>query len=481
MNLENKIINIAHKCELIYQIPTSYHCFIDAEEIDLECQEIGAEILKTHRSDVINLSSFDKNTAVFIITVLLKHGGGVRMLEDYIKIYQNFGMKCKIIVTELRESDPGIIKYFQNLGAEVIVFNDTKSYTKRIMELQNLLVEFRPWITFLFHFHSDFVATCGVQKELVNKLYLPLILDHNVSIGIHIPYLDKIIVGRPFMMNHLKNYVKISEEKLCYIPLSKNDTIGMDVALKRKYCVNRFITTASCASCVNKISNNFKYRFIDVILEILKITRGKHIHIGAITDDQLRFIRECMKLNNISQDRFIHIENTKGLAVCFLKNNVDVLIQTFPACGGLVPVEAMQAGLSIVSHKNSYSHILNTSDVLYQNAFFWQKPEELYNHFKNLKIIDIEKEGRISRLFYDEQLKNQDHFHTRDDIKGLAVDYIKVQNDFNDKVSIFDFFLACNKNHVKVNKDHFLLRFLKKIYVLNLATIFRKLKKSRRS
>lgn len=463
--LESRIRYISDRFNVVYGLSTHYDHFIDVKDYDLECQEIGLEILKTHNKDNLeNLPTFDENIAVFIISVLLNHGGGVRMLEDYVKIYQNLGMKCKIIVTEIRKSHPDTIKFFQNLNTEVIIFSDENDYTTRIVKLQNLLMQFRPHTVFLFHFHSDFAAICGVQKQLVNKLYLPLILDHSISIGIHIPYIDKIIINRKYLMMYFKNYIKIPEEKLCYIPLSKNDMIGNKIALDRKYCVNGYITTGSCTSCITKITNTFKYKFIDVIVEVLKITKGKHIHIGAITDDQIVFIKQQLISSNIDPESFVHIKNTSCLAKCFLENNIDILIQTFPIGGGLVSVEAMQSGLKIINYLHEYSYIYNMKDWLYPEAFFWQKPKELYEHLKDLRAENIAKEGQISRKFYDEQLTNQERLYTKNNIKGMAVDYEAVEKIFNYKINIFDYLFSIASN--KINKsevDFYKRNTLKKI------------------
>ncbi len=450
VSIEKRINQIAERFHLIEKTPLHYNYFIDVKDIDLECQKIGKEILDQNFS-LRKIENSRNNTVVFITTVLLSHGGGARMLEDYINIYKKLGMECVIIVTGLRESHKEVIKKFQ-ANAEVILIN-SDSYYGRIFELQNLLAKINPEITFMFHFHSDFVALCGVQKELVNKIYLVLILDHSVSIGVHIPYLTKIIVNRKYLLHYLRDKAGIEENKLCYIPLTKIDQLSAEKIRNRKYMVDGTVNTASCTSCVSKINDLYKYRFVESIVEILKITKGKHFHIGAINQSQLDFIKNSLKQLGIEEESFIHIPQTECLAQFFFKNDIDVLIQTFPIGGGLVTIEAMQAGLKIVTHLHAYSYIYNMQDWHYPEAFFWSNVEDFYNHMRSLNKENIYEEGLISRKYYEDFLMDLEHFFTRDDITGYKPEYDEIRKCYNYPLDIFSYLEEISKTFL-ISKEN---------------------------
>lgn len=228
-------------------------------------------------------------------------------------------------------------------------------------------------------------------------------------------------------MYYFRDYLQIKEEKLIYIPLLKKGRIRLNI----EDYVNQNIVTASCMSVVYKINDNYKYKYIDVIPEILKITKGKHIHIGAIEPSQESFIRNKIKEYNLEDKSFCIIRHTDHLAKFLLDNNVDIFIDTFPVGGGLAKVEAMQAGKKIILHKNMYSYLYNAIDRLYDNVFSWEKPEDLYEHLSNVNYINIKKEGEISRQFYDKYCSDYEKYIKSNEIIGEECDIDKTRIQYS--------------------------------------------------
>lgn len=418
----------------------SYH-FINVPEIDTELQKIGGEILQINHPNLkIN---FDENSITFVTTILSKFGGGTRMIEDWVKKYQSFGMNCNIIVTSPTSSDQEIVDKFSNSGVKV--YNCTgKNIYELIENFQNYMISCASKQVFLCSFAMDLVAISGLQKNLLEKLYLNLVLDHGISTGLHIPYIDKILCYRPYLINHISEYIKIAREKFLYIPLSKTDTVA-DLHKGRQYMKNGYIITASSTSYRYKISDNYKYKYVDVVVGILKNTKGKHIHIGDIGDDQVKYIKSQLKKNNLKTEMFEVIKYTSCLAKTLIAENVDILIQTFPSGGGLTSVEAMQSGTSIISHVHAYSYLYNASDMIYDEVFFWKEPQELYQHISTLTKADIEKEGKISRKFFEEDL-NVDSLFTKNEIFGKKFNEQVTKEKFSYSLDYFFYLKECYDN-----------------------------------
>ncbi len=431
---EQEISCIIHQYNRITKLPNySYH-FIDTPEIDVRSQNIGRKILK--EKSLNNLPKFDENVVAFITTKVSIYGGGTRMIEDWINIYKSYGKRLVIIITSRSECDDVAINDCNGRGVEIFYVEEGDCYS-RIKSMQEILIELRPNISFLCAFAMDITVLSAIQESLVNKLYLNLILDHGCSTGLHIPYITKIITYRPYLAYYIKKYVKIDESKIIYIPLSKDDKACNKVN-SRECMKDGRIITASSTSYQYKISDSYKYRYIDVVIKILEITKGQHIHIGAISQYQINYIQNSLKSLNLDASSFIVVSHVPCLAEYLVSKHVDILIQTFPSGGGITCIEAMQAGIKIISHIHSYSYLYNAVDMLYPECFFWKEPGELYSHIKGLKKNDIITEGIASRKYFNDHL-NIKQFFTKDDVNGKDVDYSKVEEQFSYSLDYFSY------------------------------------------
>jgi hypothetical protein len=458
--IQNRIDKIIQKFQDITSNEISENYFIDCKDIDLEAQDIGKYILASRNFD--KEIKFDDDVIVFVTSFVLRNGGHTRQLEDYVDIYKNYNKKCVIIITQPKISHPEIIDNFKNKGVDILLC-DKNSWVEKISQLQEYLIFTKAAQMFVLT-GVDVVTISGIQKELVKKLYWNLNCDYSLSIGVHVPYITKILVFRPYLMHYLANKICIDTEKLVFIPLSKM-TNSINTVYNNNI-KNKKIITASSTSNRSKITDNYIYKYIDIIPEVIKITMGQHIHIGDISCDQVMCIKNKLSKYEISENSFIVIKHVPNLADFMLDNGVNILINTFPVFGGLTQIEAMKTGIKVVSHRHAYSHLLNPEDMLYPNSFAWSKPEDLYEYLKSITINDIEKEGILIKDFYLQNLSSLDKYILANDIIGKDIDYDYILKKYSYSVDYCNYILNINQNCLKFSKKFKLIAIKRKIKLL---------------
>lgn len=413
----------------------SYH-FVDTPDIDAALLDIGSEVLGEFGD--LTLPEFDENVVAFVITKVSGYGGGARMLIDWIEIYRSFGKKCVVLVTKKKDCDLQVVEQIANEYDVDFVFAGGDYVYDQIISLQESLISLRPYLTFFCAFAMDVVAIAAVQPSLVNKFYLNLVLDHGCSTGLHIPHFTGVITYRPYLVYYLQKYLSFKPEKLIYVPLSKQDALGVKVN-DRDYFLNDGMTIASSTSYAYKISDNYKYRFVDVVIQLILRAKVKYIHYGDILESQETYIRaEVKKIDAGLEGNFKVVPYVPNLAKALFEDGVDVLLQTFPSGGGITSVEAMQAGAKVISHKHCCSYLYNASDMLYPECFFWEHPDELYEHVLSLKMHDVAAEGGMARSFYENELNVKQYF-SDEEVQGGEVDLGRVERLFDYKLDYYSY------------------------------------------
>ncbi len=376
---------------------------VDTLKIDEECQEIGRKLMVNHLGNSPAKGGLNKKLNIYISAEIYLVGGHTREIEDWIKDTYKDRENIIILSGLMRKSQKEELEKLASENIKIIGTNEV-SLVKRIEWLQNLLRELNPDVIFVSTTPFDVVALATIQPELVNKLYWNLSLDCSISIGLHLKGITKIIVKRPYIYFYFREFLKL--KNLVYIPFNRPDSIGQ----LDHYVSNdrqKKIITASCASAHYKIETCYAHKFTSVIPNILKITGGTHIHIGAISEAGLKDLYSNMDNLGVSRGKFILIKRVERLAKFLHENDVDILIQTFPFGGGLVSVEAMEAGKMIINHKNYSSYLLTPSDFCYEESLSWSNPDELYEYLKKLDRDEIVRQSKISRNFYEKHNKSE--------------------------------------------------------------------------
>ena len=417
--LELALKSIEADLRLVVNNRSSRYNFVQTPEVDFACQEIGREIMHNHFGFAYD-KIFNSNLNVYISGAVYLSGGHTREIEDWIKNTYKDRENIIIISGALKHSDWQQLENFKAQNIKVF-YTDELGIVARIKWLQSLLLKLKPDAIFVSTTPTDLVALAALQPELVNKLYWNLSLDSGASIGLHLKPITKIIVKRPYFYFYLRDKLKLNN--LTYIPFNRPDVVGkLDAYVSSDE--TKKIITASCTSTSYKIESEYKYRFIEVVPNILKITGGTHFHFGGISEGGLAKLQANLDKLGVPREKFVLIKYVPSLAKALIERDVDILLQTFPFGGGLVTIEALQAGKMIINNKNYATYLNNLSDFCYQDSFNWSKPEELYDYLRKLDRQEIIRQSKLSRELYE---KNNDSAKLRlasdvNNMVGLEID-----------------------------------------------------------
>ncbi len=450
-SLEEKLQTLGDELRLMdNQAKDIANFFADTKKVDDLCQEIGQEIIKNDEK-IISLCQkpFKQNLNVYISFALYDHGGHTREIEDWIN--ETYSDRENVILLSMpsQDSHKKQLQKFADSNVRIIHNSSKCSLVERVQWIQKQLAEIRPEAIFVSTALIDTFVLAAIQPQLVNKLYWNLSLDSGISPGLHIKSITKIIVKRPYLYFYLKEKLKLTN--LAFIPFNRPDVVG-DLSNYVSREVDKKTITASCTSAPHKISSSYEHKFIEVIPTILSITKGSHIHIGAILPEELEKLHLNMQKLGVDKDKFIRIEFVTSVAKALIENDVDILIQTFPIGGGLVTIEAMQSGKMIINNKNYRSHLLNVSDFCYEGAFAWSDPSELYKYLKNLTRDEIVRQSHLSRQHYQKNnhSKNLKTISDPRNMVGISIDEKKdyVDEQYNYALDYYQKFLEDLKSKI---------------------------------
>ncbi len=408
---------------LIRKITTSKHNinnFYGSSDID-QLIELIVEIhsKQARPLEEKNTAESDYGTIALVTSFVLNSGGHTREILDFLREAKKAGQKAYLIVTGSPASS-----HKEALGSarelSTVVVLEDQPFSSKLNVLGALLSS--PLLEQVIYFPctSDIALLASIAMAPKTKtVILNLNVDHGYSPGLHIKRIDQIIVKRP--LNHILLEQMGLAEKLTYLPFSRSPSGTKHYA--------RSISAApyaslSCTSARYKINDSYRFPYKQIVSNILATKKIRHIHVGAISKSQKRFIRKAVLENNLPDDYFIHIPYARRLADVFDSHGVDILLQTFPLGGGLVSIEAMEAGLAIINHTNSDSKLYNLNDFTYKGSLTWKDPADLSEIISNLSKSLLEEHKEISRAHYLEY--NQPEIMTsaifKKDYTGKAFD-----------------------------------------------------------
>jgi hypothetical protein len=342
---------------------------------------------------------------VYVVTKLQKSGGHTHVIEDFISARPT-GHHI-ILTTELDgDSDPDCLVNLRVNPVQIAIEKaPTFNYQDRLAWLQKRLLELTPTKVYLFNHHQDSVAIAAMQPELNIDAAFYHHGDHHLCLGLYLTHL-KHIDSHPMGYHNCRNSLGINNY---YIPLTVADK-GKK-SLNSPFMPDGRLTTCTAARS-NKIEVPYFISYVDILPKVLKVTGGRHIHIGRLSPWALFRIRRAIKQQGIRSDRFVYLAWVPSVWETLLNYQVDLYIASFPYGGGLTLIEAMGAGIPVALHKHLFSRLLSGIDLAYPEAFAWRQPEELLRFCSTLTTNHLEAAGQLGRLQFEK-------FHSDQQLRTL--------------------------------------------------------------
>jgi len=367
-----------------------------SKPLDDLCQHIGKTSLAEIKRENEDATYGQQGRPVFIyiVTKLQESGGHTRLIEGFIKA-QPEGQHV-ILSTELDgRSDSDYLINGLAKQADIVFKQAPKvNYQQRLTWLQKQLLEIRPVRVYLFNHHQDSVAVAAIQPEMNLDASFYHHGDHHLCLGVHLSHLEH-IDPHPMGYHNCRDVLGIEN---CFIPLAVNDKGCRPNGLP--FMADGILTTCTAARS-NKIESPYFISYLDVIPDLLRITGGRHIHIGRLTPWALFKIRRGLRRNLVPHDHFVYIPWVRSVWSSLREFGVDLYIASFPYGGGLTLIEAMGAGVPVALHKHITSRILSGFDLAYPEAFSWRYPEELIDFCTSVMPETLKLQSCLARTQYE--------------------------------------------------------------------------------
>jgi hypothetical protein len=393
--------------EYVYRIITEPLCtshVLGSELLDKACVELGSQVFErvglafeTKRS---NTSSKDEQCIVYLVTKVQKSGGHTKLIQEFIRARP--AARHYVLSTELDGSSDE--DYFSELfQAQVCVSFEKipgKSLLEKLEKVQTRLMQLRPEKTYLFNHHHDSVLASAIIPEMKLDAYFCHHGDHHLCLGVfhrHLKHID----FHPMGYNHCRSYFHIDN---FYVPLAVPDRGRLNRSVSNTEGEEIITCTAGRS---NKLEVSYFVQYVEIVPEILKATRGRHIHIGKLSWFAINKIRRGIRKEGLPDSAFIYIPWVASVWKTLVDHKVDLYIASFPYGGGLTLLEAMGAGVPVVLHKHLFSEILSGIDLAYEQAYAWRYPEELLNHLRMIRRDLLVEEGLLARAEYERYYDNK--------------------------------------------------------------------------
>lgn len=367
-----------------------------SRDLDELCLRIGRQSLAKLTASQADLWPDRRrgSTVVYLVSRLQRSGGHSRLVQDFINAQPE--KNHLILSTEVcgPSDDYHCSKSFSTLENARFVRAPQKSFQTRLEWLQSTLLAIQPEHVYLFNHHQDSVAVSALVPEIGLKGSFIHHGDHHLCLGVHMEHLDHVDL-HPMGYHYCRDELAVNNR---YLPLTFEDKQYLPI--QKDFSRGEPLTTATAAG-FNKVEIPYCVSYLDTIPLVLKVTGGKHIHIGRLTPWGRWRVYRQMRKHGVPKDRFIYFKWVPSVWKALQEHKVDLYLASFPYGAGLTLIEAMGAGVAVIVHNHMYSRVLSSLELAYPEAYCWSDPDELLAHLSALQPERLERERQLARHQYE--------------------------------------------------------------------------------
>ena len=439
--------------------------------IDSFCESIGFVNAVHNGLTISNPLQKNENNILIINHDLISKGGGIYFeIKDIINIYPK--KQVYLLLTNINSVDDMNkdivfeLKKFKNLK---LIFGQ-KNTNNKLKRLTKHIMEIRPAKIYHYCMHDNTFASALIQS-MYSKNICVFSYDHGLSLALDNTSYDTYITKRPMDYEIL---TKTYGSKVIYIPCWNEDKSGEKSYTQFKNHTN--IITACGAARYYKLKGA---GYINLIVDLLSKTNGKHFHYGPIEENELKTIQNKLVEKNIDKNKFIHIPWADNIAQSIIENDIDIFIEPFPVVSYKLTLDILSAGIPVFIH-NAKTR-MSITDFIYKNSLKWNNKEDFIEILSTIDAETLLLHSKFSREYYTNNhtiSKNMQYFIQEQgfDTPATVSFFDNHIVDLNNIRTIMNIELNLNTNNNKKNCSEKKLKLIEKIFsITNIENKKRKL------
>ncbi|GAB4058782.1 methyltransferase domain-containing protein [Uliginosibacterium sediminicola] len=356
--------------EAVIHDPAATGSVLRSPTLDAICQRIGAISLDYVRSEKLCPPPAEPQAEVIILATELHNvGGHSRVVEDIIRALPD--KRVLILLTDFFCSDYAFgLDRFTALGIEVRR-PERGQYVEHLAWTQMQLACHPDAQVMLFNHHADVAAIAAIQPGLNREVLFCHHGDHHLCLGASLNWTRHVDLFAAHCVDCRANGLAAE-----FWPLSVDDPGA------RPHDAQHFLANAQLLSCSSghdaKFLSPYPFHYWDILPQLLKTSGGSHVHIGSLTEDMLAAIHQGLAAEGLAPTRFVHIPWVDNVGETLKQLGVDLYIGSFPIGGSRACIEAMAAGIPIITHRHMLYPILGSDGAVGDSLIWsWSTPEEL--------------------------------------------------------------------------------------------------------
>lgn len=325
--------------------------------------------------------------------VLNPQGGGIfAEIEELVDIYRD--KKIYLLVTGMNVIPKQTMEILSK-HSNLTLLCPPHDRNERYSWFCDQFVKIAPYRTYYYCSHMDAYGAALAQKGYCENVSL-FSFDHGYICGILNPNLDTIIAKRPIDYWMLKKRLK---RKVIYIPTWSDNGFDCNTSRYIPFKNHEFLITASGAARFYKVDGRPPCRYIDMVVALMKKTRGVHYHFGELPEDAKEEINEKLKVEGIDKNKFVHLSWVENIPESLLEYEIDVFIEPFPIVSYKLTLDVLSVGVPVIAYRGLKR--MNIADFLPKDAMFWTNQEEFYASLLNLTNEDLRKQSQNALEYFN--------------------------------------------------------------------------------
>lgn len=363
------MLRIKSFVEQVINDPESVAAVFASRELDALCSNL-ANVYYGHRRE----PGGKGRGTVILASELVRAGGHVELIKDYLSLGL-FESPVRVAMSDLfNRMDRSTTQEWESLlGCEVFIA-DEPGLDGKLDALDAQIGEWNPSTILTLVHNQDVVCVIAAHFPGATHRYYIHHGDHHLSLGVTCEAFEHVDLHN---MSYELCKHEIGVQQQLYWPLSA----VRPSQIKTGFLERGALTTGSCGRMSKFEAGTYAFRYERAVALMLKATGGYHVHIGELTAEFMQKIRIELDAENVSHDRFIHIEWVPSLSKALIEHAVDVYLASFPIGGGKALVEAMSVGVPVVTHGSYRSRYHAGVDLAYPESHVWSSYEELSEIF----------------------------------------------------------------------------------------------------